>query len=148
MIRRILACCQVQRPRDERVKAGLADQRDERGSEVVVGATGSRGDGSGISGRRTGPPRDHGHDDLPEERCFGRCHTEANRSLRPRADEQAEAVSLPAFAKIHHLAGVRVRDLAGRKLVELDERIAALTSLRTVLAETIAGWDAELDVDG
>ena len=38
----------------------------------------------------------------------------------------------------------RVRDLAGRKLVELDERIAALTSLRSVLAETIAGWDDRL----
>ena len=38
----------------------------------------------------------------------------------------------------------RVRDLAGRKLVELDERIAALISLRTVLADTIAGWDDRL----
>ena len=38
----------------------------------------------------------------------------------------------------------RVRDLAGRKLAELDERIAALTALRTALAETIAGWDARL----
>jgi DNA-binding transcriptional MerR regulator len=38
----------------------------------------------------------------------------------------------------------RVRDLAGRKLVELDQRIAALTSLRTVLAETIEGWDDRL----
>lgn len=38
----------------------------------------------------------------------------------------------------------RVRDLAGRKLVELDERIAALTSLRAVLSETIAGWDDRL----
>ena len=38
----------------------------------------------------------------------------------------------------------RVRDLAGRKLAELDERIAALTALRTVLAETIEGWDDRL----
>jgi DNA-binding transcriptional MerR regulator len=38
----------------------------------------------------------------------------------------------------------RVRDLAGRKLAELDERIAALTALRTALAGTIAGWDARL----
>lgn len=38
----------------------------------------------------------------------------------------------------------RVRELAGRKLDELDERIAALTSLRTVLAGTIAGWDDRL----
>ena len=38
----------------------------------------------------------------------------------------------------------RVRELAGRKLVELEERIAALTTLRTVLAETIAGWDDRL----
>lgn len=38
----------------------------------------------------------------------------------------------------------RVRDLAGRKLVELDQRIAALTALRTVLAETIEGWDDRL----
>ena len=39
----------------------------------------------------------------------------------------------------------RVRDLAGRKLVELDERIAALTSLRAALAETISGWDDRLN---
>ena len=38
----------------------------------------------------------------------------------------------------------RVRDLAGRKLVELDQRIAALTSLRAVLAETIEGCDDRL----
>ena len=38
----------------------------------------------------------------------------------------------------------RVRDLAGRKLVELDERIAALTALRAALAETIEGWDDRL----
>ena len=38
----------------------------------------------------------------------------------------------------------RVRDLARRKLAELDERIAALTSLRAVLAETITGWDDRL----
>jgi len=37
-----------------------------------------------------------------------------------------------------------VRDLAGRKLVELDERIAALTSLRGVLAGVIDGWDDRL----
>lgn len=40
---------------------------------------------------------------------------------------------------------IRVRDLAGRKLVELDERIAALAALRGVLAETIAGWDDRLN---
>ena len=38
----------------------------------------------------------------------------------------------------------RVRDLAGRKLVELDERIAALTALRAALAQTITGWDDRL----
>jgi MerR family Zn(II)-responsive transcriptional regulator of zntA len=38
----------------------------------------------------------------------------------------------------------RVRELAGRKLVELDERIASLTSLRTVLAGVIGGWDDRL----
>ena len=38
----------------------------------------------------------------------------------------------------------RVRELAGRKLVELDERIAALTALRSAVAETIAGWDDRL----
>ncbi|HEX6099823.1 MAG TPA: heavy metal-responsive transcriptional regulator [Thermoanaerobaculia bacterium] len=38
----------------------------------------------------------------------------------------------------------RVRDLARRKLVELDDRIAALTALRASLAETIAGWDDRL----
>ena len=38
----------------------------------------------------------------------------------------------------------RVRELAGRKLVELDERIAALTALRAALAETIEGWDDRL----
>jgi DNA-binding transcriptional MerR regulator len=38
----------------------------------------------------------------------------------------------------------RVRDLARRKLVELDERIAALTALRASVAETIAGWDDRL----
>lgn len=38
----------------------------------------------------------------------------------------------------------RVRELAGRKLVELDERIAALTALRAALAETIDGWDDRL----
>jgi DNA-binding transcriptional MerR regulator len=38
----------------------------------------------------------------------------------------------------------RVRDLAERKLLELEERIAALSALRTVLAETIVGWDDRL----
>jgi len=38
----------------------------------------------------------------------------------------------------------RVRELAGRKLVELDERIAALTALRAALVQTIAGWDDRL----
>lgn len=38
----------------------------------------------------------------------------------------------------------RVRDLARRKLDELDDRIAALTSLRALLAETITGWDDRL----
>lgn len=38
----------------------------------------------------------------------------------------------------------RVRNLAGRKLAELDDRIAALTSLRALLADTIAGWDDRL----
>jgi len=38
----------------------------------------------------------------------------------------------------------RVRALAGRKLVELDERIDALTALRAALAETIEGWDDRL----
>lgn len=38
----------------------------------------------------------------------------------------------------------RVRDLAGRKLVELEERIAALTALRAALTEAISGWDDRL----
>jgi DNA-binding transcriptional MerR regulator len=38
----------------------------------------------------------------------------------------------------------RVRDLARRKLEELDERIAALISLRTLLAETVTSWDDRL----
>lgn len=42
----------------------------------------------------------------------------------------------------------RVRELAGRKLVELDERIAALTALRAALTETISGWDERLRATG
>jgi MerR family transcriptional regulator, copper efflux regulator len=38
----------------------------------------------------------------------------------------------------------RVRDLARRKLDELDERIAALTALRALLAGTVTGWDDRL----
>ncbi|HET8774645.1 MAG TPA: MerR family DNA-binding protein [Thermoanaerobaculia bacterium] len=38
----------------------------------------------------------------------------------------------------------RVRELAGRKLVELDERIAALIALRAALTETLSGWDDRL----
>jgi DNA-binding transcriptional MerR regulator len=38
----------------------------------------------------------------------------------------------------------RVRELADRKLAELDERIAALIALRTLLAGTIARWDDRL----
>jgi DNA-binding transcriptional MerR regulator len=38
----------------------------------------------------------------------------------------------------------RVRDLAGRKLEELDQRIAALLALREALSETISGWDERL----
>ncbi len=38
----------------------------------------------------------------------------------------------------------RVRELAGRKLVELEERIAALVALRAALTETISGWDDRL----
>ncbi len=38
----------------------------------------------------------------------------------------------------------RVRDLAGRKLVELEDRIAALIALRSALTETISGWDERL----
>lgn len=38
----------------------------------------------------------------------------------------------------------RVRDLAGRKLEELDARIEALIALRGALANTIAGWNDRL----
>lgn len=38
----------------------------------------------------------------------------------------------------------RVRALAGRKVAELDERIAALIALRAALTETISGWDDRL----
>jgi DNA-binding transcriptional MerR regulator len=38
----------------------------------------------------------------------------------------------------------RVRELAGRKLVELEERIAALIALRAALTGTISGWDDRL----
>ena len=39
----------------------------------------------------------------------------------------------------------QVRDLALRKLAELDERIAAMTTLRAALAGTIAGWEQRLE---
>ena len=38
----------------------------------------------------------------------------------------------------------QVRDLAVRKLAELDERIAAMISLRAALAETVDGWEQRL----
>lgn len=38
-----------------------------------------------------------------------------------------------------------VRALAARKLTELDERIAAMQSLRVALAATIESWSARLD---
>lgn len=38
----------------------------------------------------------------------------------------------------------RVREMAGRKLEELDQRIAALIALREALSETISGWDDRL----
>lgn len=37
-----------------------------------------------------------------------------------------------------------VRDLANRKLAELDERIAAMNAVRAVLAETAMSWDKRL----
>jgi DNA-binding transcriptional MerR regulator len=39
----------------------------------------------------------------------------------------------------------QVRDLAVRKLAELDERIAAMTALRVALAETITSWEQRLE---
>lgn len=38
----------------------------------------------------------------------------------------------------------QVRDLAVRKLAELDERIAAMTALRATLAETVTSWEQRL----
>jgi DNA-binding transcriptional MerR regulator len=43
-----------------------------------------------------------------------------------------------------HPPCAQVRDLAARKLAELDERIAAMTALRAALAETVAGWERRL----
>jgi DNA-binding transcriptional MerR regulator len=41
-----------------------------------------------------------------------------------------------------------VRDLAARKLAELDEKIASLTALRATLAGTLASWDDRLRATG
>jgi len=38
-----------------------------------------------------------------------------------------------------------VRALAEKKLTEIDERMAALASVRTSLARTIEAWDSKLD---
>jgi DNA-binding transcriptional MerR regulator len=38
-----------------------------------------------------------------------------------------------------------VRDLAARKLAELDERIAALNAVRAALSETVTSWERRLD---
>lgn len=38
----------------------------------------------------------------------------------------------------------QVRDLASRKLAELDERIAAALAVRAALAETVASWEQKL----
>ena len=81
LIRRILALCQVQRPREQRVDANLADERSEHDSEVVVGATGRRGHGRRISAG-TGAARDHAHDSLLQYAVFRRRHTESARALR------------------------------------------------------------------
>jgi Predicted transcriptional regulators len=37
-----------------------------------------------------------------------------------------------------------VRDLATRKLLELDERIAAMNTMRTTLSETVTSWEQRL----
>jgi DNA-binding transcriptional MerR regulator len=58
--------------------------------------------------------------------------------------------SLDELAQIFRLrAGgtppcARVYDLATRKMREMDERIAAMTAVRAVLAETLASWGQRL----
>lgn len=41
-----------------------------------------------------------------------------------------------------------VKELAARKLDELDARIASLLALRQALAETIGAWERQLDTTG
>jgi DNA-binding transcriptional MerR regulator len=39
----------------------------------------------------------------------------------------------------------QVRDLATRKLAELDERIAAMNAVRAALSETVSAWERRLE---
>ncbi|MEO8036180.1 MAG: MerR family DNA-binding transcriptional regulator [Acidobacteriota bacterium] len=41
-----------------------------------------------------------------------------------------------------------VKDLAARKLMELDARIASLLALRAALAETVGAWESQLENTG